>query len=361
MTTPTVIPDHALPQGCAAAVAAARSILFITVSRIGDTLFATPAIRAVAAACPAARITVLGHPKRAEVFRNLPFIAGVGAITKKTAPWRGRLGGKRHDLAFVYNFDAPLVAYALRVAGKVVAFRQRDEALNRRLFACVEPPAFQSEHAVPQLLRLPAALGIAADGMRLAYRADAAEMAAARARLVAAGCAQAMPLIGLQVASFPTKAYRDWPVEHFAALCERIVARWPAAHFLIFGGAEEKRRTGWLKSTLGNRATLCAGKLSLRETAAMMGLTDCYVGIDTGPTHLMSTWDIPMVAMYHCLSAAAHTGPLDHPLAHVLDHPATGSPRCGETSAMAEISVDAVFATVEQALAARMAGPAGAR
>ena len=86
------------------------SILFIVVSRIGDTLFATPAIRAVAAAYPGARITVLGHPKRAEVFEHLPFVYRVGSITKGRATWRGWLVGKSFDLAFVFGFDQALVA-----------------------------------------------------------------------------------------------------------------------------------------------------------------------------------------------------------------------------------------------------------
>ena len=43
---------------------APASILVINVCRIGDTLLATPAIRALARMWPEARITVLGHPKR---------------------------------------------------------------------------------------------------------------------------------------------------------------------------------------------------------------------------------------------------------------------------------------------------------
>ena len=39
---------------------APRSILVINVSRIGDTLLVTPALRALARAWPQARITVLG-------------------------------------------------------------------------------------------------------------------------------------------------------------------------------------------------------------------------------------------------------------------------------------------------------------
>lgn len=326
------------------------SILFIVVSRIGDSLFATPAIRAVAAAFPKASITVLGHPNRAEVFAHLPCVARVGTITKRRAAWRGRLGGPEFDLAFVYGFDAPLVAYALRAARQVVAFAQDDPTLNRRLLAAVPRPPFQSEHAVAQLLRLPAAVGVAPAGRRIAFQVTDDERAAARRRLDEAGIAAGRPLVGLQVASFPTKAYRDWPVESFAELCDRISARWPGTRFLIFGGPEEKQRTGWLKERLGERAALFAGRLSLRETAALMALTDLYVGVDTGPTHIMSAFDIPLVGLYHCVSPSTLTGPLDHPCAYLVDHPAGHRPD-GETLAMAEIPVDTVFARVEQALA----------
>src|SRR2546427_7395130 len=68
--------------------AGSPSFLFINVARIGDTLLATPAMRAIATAHPGCRITALAHPKRAEVLRGLSFVARVGGITKNTAPWR---------------------------------------------------------------------------------------------------------------------------------------------------------------------------------------------------------------------------------------------------------------------------------
>lgn len=325
------------------------NVLVIAVSRIGDTLFATPAIRAISRAWPEARITVLGHPKRAEVLEHLPWVHRVGAISKGRAPWMGRFGGTRYDIAFVFGFDEPLVAYALRVSQKVIAFRQADERLNARLYAAVPLPAFQSEHSVLQLLRLPAAAGVAPAGLRIAFRTTADEAAEAQRLLENEGLAGRQPLIGLQVASFPTKAYRDWPIEAFEELCRRILARWPQAGFLIYGGTEEKERTAWLKRQFGDRAALFAGRLTLRQTAALMSLTDLYVGVDTGPTHIMSAFDVPMVALYHCLSPSTLTGPLEHPCAYLLDHP-TGREQCDETSTMAQIPVDAVFAQVERAL-----------
>lgn len=325
-----------------------NSILFIVVSRIGDTLFATPAIRAVAAAYPDAHITVLGHPKRAAVFNHLPFLQDVGIITKYRARWKGWLPGKHYDLAFVFGFDEVLVAYALRVAKEVVAFEQQDASLNKKLHAAIPHPPFQSEHAVHHLLRLPAAMGIPATSLRIAFQVTVDETARARQSLDEVGMTAHHPLIGLQVASFPTKAYRDWPIEHFFALCERISGRWPDARFLIFGGSEEKQRTAWLKERLGARAALFAGRLTLRETAALMSIIDLYVGVDTGPTHIMSAFDIPMVALYHAISPSTLTGPLDHPCARLIDHPAGHG--CSEQVAMADISVDTVFTQVEQAL-----------
>ncbi|MCX7148613.1 MAG: glycosyltransferase family 9 protein [Rhodocyclales bacterium] len=329
-----------------------RDILYINVSRIGDTLLVTPAVRAVAARWPQARIHLLAHPKREEVLRHLPFVHRTGAISKQRARFMGRLrnpfAGKPYDLAFVCNFDAPLIEYALRVARRVVAFRQPDEALNRRLYRTVEHPALQTTHAVDIQLLLPAAVGAAPAGKALSYRVTAEEAQWAANFLADHRACDHRPLIGLQVASFPTKAYRDWPPAHFSELCRRILAAWPAAHFLIFGGELEKARTEALAAELGDAVTLCAGRLTLRQTAALMNRVDLYVGVDTGPTHLMGALQRPMVALYHGYSPSRVLAPLDHPCLYAIDHPLVD--RCTPEADMADISVDRVWQAVQQAL-----------
>jgi len=325
------------------------SFLFINVARIGDTLLATPAMRAITSAHPGCHITALAHPKRAEVLHGLAFLTHIGGITKNTAPWRGRLGGRRYDYAVVYGFDEALVAYALRVADRVVAFRQGHDALNRRLYRCVDEPPAGTENAVARCLRLTTALGIPAAGRRLAYRVTPHEATAARARLAAEVPAEASPLIGMNVATFPTKVFRRWPVEQFGELAEGIIAERPRAHVLIFGGREEVEDARRLKHQLRDRAALYAGRLSLRESAAMMSLTDLYVGLDTGPTHLMSAFDVPLVALYHCRIPSRQIAPLDHPCLYALDHPRLGGD-CTESTPMSEITVDAVLAQVRRAL-----------
>ncbi len=327
---------------------APRSILVVNVCRIGDTLLATPALRALARAWPGAQLAVLGHPKRIEVLEHLPWLASAGGITKNSSRLRGRFAGLQHDLALVYGFDEALVAYALRVARRVVAFRQQNEALNRRLFRAVAVPAFQSAHSVQVALRLTDAVGVPHAGYRIACQVTDAEIAWADARLRAIVPGARGPWIGLQVASFPTKAYRDWPAAHFLELARRIRARWQGAHFLIFGGPDDKERTGGLERELGAGCTVLAGELSLRQTAALMSRTQLYVGVDTGPTHMMSSFDIPLVALYHCYSPSRLIGALDHPCYYPVDHPRTHG--CSMETPMAEITVETVFTAVERAL-----------
>src|SRR5262249_37854963 len=160
-----------------------------------------------------------------EILRHLPFVSRLGAITKYTAPLRGWLPGKRFDLALVFGFDRELVAYALRASDKVVAFRQKDSAQNARLFLAVDEPAPQSRHAVGMRTALIEPLRIPSTGQFLSYVVTPEETAWAR-RTLAGLPKRAGPLVGLQIASFPTKDYRDWPAEQFEALCRRILERW---------------------------------------------------------------------------------------------------------------------------------------
>lgn len=324
-----------------------RRILVITVSRIGDTLLVTPAVRAIRKAYPAAQLAFLAHPKRAEILAHLPQIDRLGPITKHRARLMGWIGPKRYDLAFVYGSDRPLIEYALRAARRVVAFRQGDDAIDARLFRAVLPPAFQSMHSVPIHLALTDALGLAHDGHDLSYRVSPDETQWAIRRLAQDVPDGATPLIGVQVASFPTKGYRDWPIEHFIALGERIVAHYPRVHFLVFGGELERDRTRAFHQRFASHASHYAGELTLRQTGALMSRVDLYIGVDTGPTHIFGTMRLPMVALYHCFSPSRLIAPLEHPCLYAIDHPRIGG---GPDTPMGEIAVDTVWEQVRAAL-----------
>ena len=330
-----------------------RQVLVIYVTRIGDTMLITPLVRALAQVWPSASIDFLGSRTSAEVLQNLPFVHRVGSLKKKWVHFQGWLPKKPYDLAIVagHDGDGPFVKYAMRMAHHVIAFRQTSDSLNKRLLAAVEKPAFQSCHAVDYLLTLLAPLNIAADGKHLSYRVSDTEQAWAKQELTSIRTHGNTPLIGLQIASFPTKSYRDWPVQNFVELCQRIRAEHPQTHFLIFGGKLEQERTLALHSALADCSTHYAGSLSLRQTGALMNELDLYIGVDTGPTHIMGALHRPMVAKYHGSSPSTLLAPLEHPCLWAVDHPRAGQGFNPDDYSMSEISVDTVLTKVREGLA----------
>jgi heptosyltransferase-3 len=322
-------------------------VLVINVARIGDTVLAVPVLRALKEAYPQARIDCIAHPNRAEVLEGLPFVERVIPMTKRSVLWRGWFG-KKYDIALVFGRDRALLRYALRVANRVVAEMTGNPDVDRRLFAKVR--AYNGEHAVHDRMRWLAPLGITPKSLRLAYAVSVAEHENALVTCTRLGIL-GKPLIGFQIGSFPTKAYRNWPVENFTELAERIFAHYPNAQILIFGDQNDAKLAQRLVERFGKRVVCLAGDLALRESVAMMSLLDLYVGVDTGPTHIAGALGLPMVSMYHCLHPGKNLAPLEHPaFLEVIELP--GEDLCGEHRQMSEIRVERVWQAVENGLLA---------
>ncbi len=321
-------------------------ILVINVARIGDTILAVPVLRALRKAFPQSEIVCLAHPKRVEVLRGLPYLDRCGTITKRSAPFLGWTG-KRFDLALVFGREPALVAYALRAARHVVALPTGRQKLDRQLFATIRD--HERLHAVVDRLRWLAALGISPASLRLEYNVTPEEKGFAT-QLVETLCTGHHPVIGFQIASFPTKAYRNWPLRNFATLGRQILSVFPNARILILGDRPDSEAATQLEQALGERCHAIAGQLSLRQTTAVMQQLDLYVGVDTGPTHLAGALGIPLVALYHCLHPGRFLAPLNHPsYLGVVEHPASDvEASVGRT--MAEIDIETVWSHVKKAL-----------
>jgi len=325
-----------------------KKILVIIVSRIGDSILTTPAIGSIARFYKDAEITVLAHPKRNSIFKNLPFVDKLDCISKNTALYRARFGGKKYDLAFVYGYDKSLIQYALRSSRKVVAFKQKDSKINNMLYKAVEFPNSEIVHFVDIFMSLPRSIGIHENSKRLSIALTSDEVIFAEKTLNSNNLNNKL-LIGIQAVSFPTKGFRDWPIEYFLDLCEKIIHQDSNVHFLIYGGPspEEKIKLDILFNGLRNNATNLIG-MPLRETAALMSKTKLYIGVDTGPTHIMSAFNIPMIVLFHCKLKSEIYGALEHPFYFAIDHP--NKKNCSETSAMRDISVKTVLDAVNKAL-----------
>lgn len=322
-------------------------VLAVVVARIGDTLLVTPGLRALRQS--SGRLTVLAHPNRLEVLRNLSFIDNLGGITKNTA-WLKALISPRYDLAICYGREPALFRYCRRTADHVIAFDYPElRGLPGKTVTRVPVPQESSMHAVDERSLLVEAAGVSVGDRRLAYAVTSAERDFASQWLAQHVRVGHDLLIGLHPFSFPTKAHRNWPLENFLELAVRIVGQYPASHILLLGDVSARKRVGVFEKTLRERCTIAAGTLNLRQNAALLERLSLYVGVDTGPTHIAGALGVPMVALYHSAYTGRNLMPIGHPRCIALEHPAAIHSDL-EGSMMKLITVDQVWSAVRRVL-----------
>ncbi|MBO6245601.1 MAG: glycosyltransferase family 9 protein [Anaerovibrio sp.] len=88
---------------------------------------------------------------------------------------------------------------------------------------------------------------------------------------------------------------RKYPVKKYAEACN-ILSKNYEVYFVIVGGRSEQHDAAYLQSVLV-KGTSCnfTGKTSILETAAVLSLSNLYVGNDTGVMHIAAAVGIPVV------------------------------------------------------------------
>lgn len=340
-----------------------KRILCMYVARFGDTLLMSVVLKALAKQFPGAEIDFLGHGKRIQVLEHLPFIHHLGAISKKSAQfkgwWQQLTGRKSYDLAFVWGHDSELVDYAKRVSRHVVISSQCNQKRINEVDAVIDYPAdtlkIREEDDKPLtqwLLDIPEkSLGFKAADHTSEYIVTPAERALAIELLQSATHSQSLPMfIGLVVESHPSAPHRDWPLEKFVELTARLHQKYPNAWFVVISGGLAANKLKVLKAAAGDQLADFGGRLSMRDSVAVMSLLTLYIGVDTGPTLFAAALGIPSVMMFHCMRAGhLVVNPKRPEMLTILDHPRSRQV-CTLDTAMGELDVDIVYNAVVQRL-----------
>jgi heptosyltransferase-3 len=304
-------------------LAKAKSILLIHVSgRVGDSLLATPAILAVINKHPNAKIDLLVHRNQMSLFENIPGIASLNSISDKRAFWKGRVSFfSKYNFSVVFNYLEPLkeiTRYSLRVSEKVIAYESKDKELNKKLFIKLKRN-LDNNHFTDYYLTLTNAIGAFPNNKRIRFFLNPREMAIAENILSPIIKDKKLFLVGIQLSCFPTHSYRNWPLQNFIELSKVIKEKYPNTFFIIFGSKDDKKIANDFIKDLGKNTSLNLSGLSLRLTGAVMKNINLYIGLDTGPSQLMSSFDVPFVSIYHYSNPSKKSKPLDHPYSVIID------------------------------------------
>jgi len=309
-------------------------IVVLRALQLGDLLCSVPALRALRAAQPRARITLIGLPWSREFVARFPDyldelieLPGFPGLPEReprvTAipSFLAEVQQRRFDLAIQMQGNGsltnPLLALfgARRMAGFVVPGQYCPDAAT---FV----PYLDGEHEVRRHLRLMAALGAPSQDATLEFPLTAEDFETL-ARLD--GMSELRP--GGYVCVHPGARWpsRRWPVERFATVADALAARgW---RIVLTGSGHERRLTAALAERLRDRPVDLCGRTSLGAFAALLAGAGLLICNDTGVSHVAAALQVPSVVVFSG-SSPMQWAPLDRTRHRVVSHPLACKP-CG--------------------------------
>jgi lipopolysaccharide heptosyltransferase II len=275
----------------------AESILVIRMSGIGDVLWTTPLLANLRLAYPEAHIAYVVRSNSALVLQNNPDVDELLLFEDERIRWQlgflRRLRARRFDLS-IDLICSPATAIQSVVSGARTRigfdFRVREKLYNHRLSA----HAANAGHEVEFNLFVLGYMGIPVRTRELVWRVSETE----RALAARAWKTLQLPEDGSVIGLIPTGGYpsKKWPLQSWIGLTGD--SRLSGLRYLVFWGNEVELRDAQAieKASRGTARAAPAG--SLRDAAALMERCRAVVGNDSGPTHIATALQLPVVTFY---------------------------------------------------------------
>jgi heptosyltransferase-2 len=181
------------------------------------------------------------------------------------------------------------------------------------------------------------------------------EVVRGRELLTASGLDEARPIACLAPGS--NWVTKRWFADGFGGIGRRMLAM--GISVVVVGTAREADLCGTVASLAGTGAVSLAGRLSVRELAAVLERCLVTVANDSGPAHLAAAVGSPVVAVFGPTSPASGLVPIGEEV-RIVEHPDLDCRPCsrhgprvcplGHFRCMREVGVDDVWAAVEPVL-----------
>jgi heptosyltransferase-2 len=334
-------------------VTSRKKILIVQTAFIGDVVLATPLAEAAQRMFPESRIDFMVIPAAANLLEKNPFVHRVMIFDKRgqqrglLALWKmaAKLKQERYDLALVphRSLRSALLVWLAKIPQRL-GF---DRSAGAWLFTTRVP--YRQKHEVGRNLDLLRALNgaVHTPAPKINWEEADTQIVVSFFDDNIKGkwfCALAPGSV------WPTKR---WPAERFAELARRLIVETGAQIYLIGGPSDAELCVG-LAREVGEACTNTAGKLTLRQSAALLDRCQILVSNDSAPTHLGVATRCkviaifgPTVPVFGFAPFGAGHGVIEKNLS-CRPCSSHGGKRCplGTHACMLEISVDEVFSRV---------------
>jgi len=270
-------------------------ILLIALRYLGDALLTTPLLHSLKQAYPEAKIDMLIFRNTAGMFEgnadidqiimtpNRPTFKELCSLTQRIF--------RRYDLAVaVQAGDRPFLYSLLAAPKRIAVVPPKGETgwWKRNFLQGHVEHDNENTHTVLQNLKLADVLAIPRCYALVPPRSEAAAPEA----WIAEDRAYAV------LHPYPQWTYKQWPLDGWADI-GRYLAEAGLQLVLSGGPAEQEIRfVAELQKRLPENTVNLAGQLTLAQLAHVIAGASCFIGPDTGITHLAAATRVPVIALF---------------------------------------------------------------
>ena len=277
---------------------------------LGDAVMCEPALRGLRSLFPDAQIALLVKPGVADLFAGHPALTRVltydtnGRHAGLSGKWAlaGQLRRQDFDLAILFQnaFEAALLAFLAGVP------RRYGYATDARSLLLTDPVAAPDRRTLVHQVRyywdLLKPLGLTGDPPAPELVVFPEEEQAMAGRFAQGGLTASDVVVGINPGSTYGGAKR-WLPERFAEVTERLCrtmreSREQQVSVVIFGAKGEERLGQEIAARLSSRSLVLSGTTTIRELMAAVKRCTVLLTNDTGPMHIASAFQVPVVAIF---------------------------------------------------------------
>jgi ADP-heptose:LPS heptosyltransferase len=328
-----------------------QRILLMTTTAIGDTLFSTPAIRAMKETYPDKEVQVLCHQRNALLLRENPHIDRLFLYRGKARGLRSlvrRLREQHFDLVVILHSNDPEavpLAWSTRAPYLIGSGTSRFVAFLSRGIVCRD----ENRHAIERRLDLVRAAGADTVDRRMDFFLPAGWEPQARGILGDFLGHGLQPVIGFHPTG--SGSYKWWPADYFVDLGNRLFDRY-GCRFILFSSKSEAPAARAIASRLKAPVLTTEGRFDLALTGGLIRSCSLFIANDSGPLHMALALRVPTLALIGA-DSPLRIGPYQagnsvslYKKEEVCDLPRCLNEKCGDNRCLKQIRPEEVLQVI---------------
>jgi len=273
-----------------------RRVLLISNTALGDTLFSTPAIRALKERYPAWELEVLAHRVFGALLTHNPHVAKIWTYpgrNRRLLTLVGDLRRRGYDLAIILHGNDPeatLLAYLSRAPFIIGSARSPLACVYSARVAFTDP----DEHAIERRLDYVRLLGADTTDKRMDLILPPEERE--RAGAILTEHFGTIPPLLLALHPTGSDPYKWWPAASFIELGNFLYESYHAP-LLIISGAGDREQAEAIAAKLSGPTLVTGGRYPLLTVAALLNQARLLVANDSGPLHMGLALGVPTIGL----------------------------------------------------------------